>query len=238
METGGMDRSALAGVRVLRTLPEAGVQRLLRASTPLEPRSGASIFVQGDRADALYAVTGGEGHVRIGAGDRRSKSLMFEVFRAGEIFGELGVLEGSTRTADAVTEGRVRLLRISGAAFMSVLAEFPELGLALCQVLSERLRRTSILLQDATFETLEVRLARQILYLAGLDGRRTDQGLRLGGRFRQSDLADLLGATTRSIITILNAWRAAGLVNFDATAAQLTILRENELRSLVEGEAR
>lgn len=231
-----MDQNPLTGVRVFRALAEDGLQRLSRGATPLEPRSGASIFVQGDRADAVYAITGGEGHVRIGAGDRRSKSLMFEIFRAGEIFGELGVLEGSTRTADAVTEGRVRLMRIGGSAFLSALGEFPALGLALCQVLSERLRRTSILLQDATFETLEVRLARQILYLASIDGRRTENSVRLGGRFRQSDLADLLGATTRSIITILNAWRAAGLVAFDPAAAQLTILRETELRLLTDTE--
>ena len=228
-----MDQSPLLVIRVFRTLPEAGLLRLARSASPLEPRSGASIFVQGDRADAVYAITGGEGNVRIGAADKRSKSLMFEVFRAGEIFGELGVLEDSTRTADAVTEGRVRLMRIGGAAFLSVLGEFPELGLALCQVLSERLRRTSILLQDASFETLEVRLARQLLYLAAIDGRRTEQGIRLAGRFRQSDLADLLGATTRSIITILNAWRAGDLVSFDPVAAQLTILREDSLRALV-----
>ena len=61
-------------------------------------------------------------------------------------------------------------------------------------------------------ESLEVRLARQVLYLARTDGRNTAQGRQLGGRLRQGDLADLLGATTRSIITILNAWRADGLV--------------------------
>ena len=44
-----------------------------------------------------------------------------------------------------------------------------------------------------------------LLYLAEREGRRTAQGTQLAGRFRQGDLADLLGATTRSIITILNA---------------------------------
>ena len=100
-----------------------------------------------------------------------------------------------------------------------------------------RLRRTSILFRDATFESLEVRLARQLLYLGKREGRRTDQGLQLAGRFRQSDLADLLGATTRSIITILNSWRADGLVIYDAARAQLTLCREAELQKLVGPEA-
>ena len=56
------------------------------------------------------------------------------------------------------------------------------------------------------------------------------------GRFRQSDLADLLGTTTRSIITILNAWRASGIVIYDAEKGLLTIARQKVLDALVSGE--
>jgi Mn-dependent DtxR family transcriptional regulator len=61
--------------------------------------------------------------------------------------------------------------------------------------------------------------------------------LQLAGRFRQSDLADLLGATTRSIITILNAWRASGLVIYDPARAQLTICGEAGLHELAGAAA-
>ena len=122
------------------------------------------------------------------------------------------MIDGGSRTAASVAEGRVRLVKIRGAAFLAALARSPELGEALCRMMAKRLRRTFELFQDATFETLEVRLARQVLYLAARGGRQTPQGLRLADRLRQADLADLLGATTRSIITILNAWRAGGLV--------------------------
>jgi len=224
----------LAGIVVFRGLPEAALQRLWRASTTLEPPSGTRLITQGDKADAVFAVLGGEGHVRIGAADRRGKSLMLAIFRTGDIIGELGVIEDVPRTADALTEGRVRLARVAGPAFMSVIQEYPSLGLSLCRVLSERLRRTSILFEDASFETLEVRLARQLLYLAGQSARQTETGLQLQGRFRQSDLADLLGTTTRSIITILNAWRSLGFLQFDAAAGRLTITQEQQLRALTE----
>ena len=203
----------------------------------LEPRDGARIFAEGDAADAVYAIIGGTGHVRIGALDRSSKGLMIEVFGTGDIFGEIGVIDSSTRSADAIAEGRVRLLRISSRVFLDALHSNAVLGANLCRMLATRLRRTSVLFRDATFESLEVRLARQVLYLAKLEGRRTEQGLQLAGRFRQSDLADLLGATTRSIITILNAWRADGLVIYDAARAQLTLCREEDLQRLVAPDA-
>jgi len=53
-------------------------------------------------------------------------------------------------------------------------------------------------------------------------------------RLRQADLADLLGGTTRSIITILNAWRASGMVIYDTDRALLTVRDIAALRELVE----
>ena len=226
--------SPLSRIRVFENLPEDTLLRLERAGSIIEPRNGAEIFTQDDPADALYAIVGGEGVVRIGAIDRRSKRLMVEVFAAGDIFGEIGVIDGGVRTASAVAEGRVRLMRIGSAVFMAVLGETPQLGIALARMMSARLRRTFALFQDATFETVEVRLARQILYLGTLQGRRTEDGVVLRSRLKQPDLADLLGTTTRSIITVLNAWRASNIVQYDTDRAQVTIRNEAALRALLE----
>jgi CRP-like cAMP-binding protein len=161
---------------------------------------------------------------------------MVEVFHAGDIFGEVGVIDGGMRTASAIAEGKIRLVKIRGSAFLAALATSAPLGDALCRMFARRLRRTFELFQDATFETLEVRLARQVLYLAERGARRTDQGLRLSDRLRQGDLADLLGATTRSIITILNAWRAAGFVLYDTDRAFLTVCDSAALRKIIGAE--
>jgi CRP/FNR family transcriptional regulator, cyclic AMP receptor protein len=225
---------SLASVNVFKGMTNAELSRLERGSLILEPRDGAAICDQGDPSDSVYAISGGDGHIRIGAMDRHSKALMVEVLRAGEIFGEIGVFDGSPRTATAVAEGRVRLVKIPGATFLAALASCPTLGEALCRMLAHRLRRTYELFQDAAFETLEVRLARQVLYLAASEGRATQQGLRLTHRLRQADLADLLGATTRSIITILNAWRTAGLVVYDTDRALLTVKDIVAMRAIVE----
>jgi CRP-like cAMP-binding protein len=222
--------TALLVVPTFQGIDPAELDRVEAQSRIVEPRDGSRIFAEGDPADAVFAIIGGSGHVRIGAVDRGSKGLMIEVFRTGGIFGEIGVLDGNTRSADAIAEGRVRLLRISCRVFRDLLHSNAQLGENLSIEFAHRLRRTSNLFRDATFESLEVRLAKQVLYLGSREGRRTEHGLMLAGRFRQSDLADLLGATTRSIITILNSWRADGLVIYDPARAQLTLCNEDELR--------
>jgi len=229
--------SLLAAVTAFVNLEHAARAKLECGSLVSEPRDGAEVFSQGDTSDAVYAIVGGNGHVRIGAIDRRSKSLMVELFHTGDIFGEIGVIDGGSRSATAVVEGRVRLVRIPGAAFLSALSQDPSLGEALCRSLAERLRRTFELFQDASFERLEVRLARQLLYLADREGSNTAQGIRLARRLRQDDLADLLGATTRSIITILNTWRAAGVVLYDTHRAIVTLSDARALRAIVQQTA-
>jgi CRP/FNR family cyclic AMP-dependent transcriptional regulator len=214
---------SLASVTVFNSLTGEQLALLESSSIRLDLRDGTTVFTQGEPADSVYAVVAGDGNIRIGSIDRNSKALMVEIFRAGEIFGEMGVIERDVRSASAVVEGRVQLMKIRDQAFLAALANWPSLSVALCRMLAKRLRRTYELLQDATFETIQIRLARQILYLAVSNGRETPQGVRLANRFRQNDLADLLGTTTRSIITILNAWRAAGLVSYDTDRAILTV---------------
>jgi CRP/FNR family cyclic AMP-dependent transcriptional regulator len=226
--------SPLVKVRLFEHLPPRALSRLEQGGTALEPHHDTELFRQGDPADAVYVIVSGEGAVHLGSIDRNTKRLMVEVFTAGEVFGEIGVLDPGPRTADAKVEGRVRLLRIGTTTFMAVLNETPELGVALACLLAKRLRRTYALLQDAAFEHLHVRLARQLLYLAKRQGRRTPEGIVLAGRLTQPDLADLLGATPRSIITILSDWRKRDVVHYDAARARLTICDEPHLQGLIQ----
>lgn len=234
-QAGGVILQALADVRLFDGVDAATLDRIESRSRTFESRDKARIFSQSTPADAVYAILVG-GRVRIGTAGRGNKNLMVEVLGAGDVFGEVGVLDGGTRSADAFAEGRVRLMRISASVFLDALGESPRLGFNLSRMLAARLRRTFTLFEDATFETVEARFARQILYLARRDGRTTEQGMQLAGRFRQGDLADLLGTTNRSIITILNAWRTDGLVAYDTVRARLTITDEAGLMARIAAE--
>ena len=165
--------SLLTSVAAFAGLDPTERDRLERAGTVSEPRDGTTVFDQGDPGNAIYAIVGGDGHVRIGTINRRSKSRMVEIFRVGDTFGEIGVIDSGVRSAAAVAEGRVRLLRIPAPIFLQALARNPSLGEALCRSLAQRLRRTFSLFQDASFKRWSKRLARQVLYLADREGRRT-----------------------------------------------------------------
>ncbi len=222
----------LGGITLFKTMPLPLLRKLEEGAALIEPANNTRLFVQADPADAVYVIIAGDGQVRVGASDRNGKSLMIEVFALGDLFGEIAVIDGSKRTAEALVQGRVKLLRIPGGLFLDVLGNSPELGIALCRTMANRLRRTFVLLQSASFEPLECRLARQLIYLADLSGKRLEQGIRLDGRYRQSDLADLLGVTPRSIITLFNAWRASEILEYDGSRGVVILRNEGALRAL------
>src|ERR1700733_15873674 len=128
---------SLSAVTVLKNMSVEALSRMEAGGTILEPRDGATMFAQGDPADAVFAIIAGDGHVRVGSVDRHSKALMVEVFRAGEIFGEIGVIDGGVRTATAAAAGRLRLMKIRQTAFLAALANYPTIGEALCRMMAQ-----------------------------------------------------------------------------------------------------
>ncbi|MGA8990015.1 MAG: cyclic nucleotide-binding domain-containing protein, partial [Rhodoplanes sp.] len=64
--------------------------------------AGQTLFVKGDPGDALYGVR--RGQIRIETGTTAGERLTIEVFGAGDLFGEIAVLDGRPRTADAVAQ--------------------------------------------------------------------------------------------------------------------------------------
>ena len=116
---------SLASVTMFNGMNQKELSQIEQGSLILEPHDSVTLFAQGDPADAVYAIIAGDGHVRIGAIDRRSKALMVEVFRIGDIFGEIGVFDGGVRTAGAVAQGSVKLVKIHRTAFLSALERCP-----------------------------------------------------------------------------------------------------------------
>jgi CRP/FNR family cyclic AMP-dependent transcriptional regulator len=223
--------SRFAGAAIFEGIRAADLAPVLGQIRVREYRGDEVIFSRGDAGDYAFLVT--SGFVRVGTIGENGKRITVEIFKEGEMVGEVAVIDSSPRTADATAMGVAKLAAIPGSAFRELLQRSPTFSLNLLRLMASRLRRTYSLFEDASLSDLEHRLAKQVLYLIGL-GAAGDRRVRIYSRLHQADLADLLGATPRSIITILNKWRADGLADFDGRTAQLTVLDLERFRSLVD----
>jgi CRP/FNR family transcriptional regulator, cyclic AMP receptor protein len=225
----------LVEIPLFSGVPRESACRLLESGQPRSYLDGGVIFERKDEARYVYIVLNGRVHISTEAArdkDREPKRMTVEIFKSEDLFGELGVIDNSPRTATATAKGATQVAALNGAVFRELMQNSPIFSVNLVRLIAARLRHTYLLLEDASLLSLEHRLARQVIYLLGF-GASGEPQVRLYSRFNQGDLANLLGTTRRSIIDILNKWRAEGLADFDGRTAQLTILNLQRFRALL-----
>jgi CRP/FNR family cyclic AMP-dependent transcriptional regulator len=144
-------------------LPVGHIERLSNYATSRTYSRGATIFIKGDPGTSLFAVCSGT--VRIGVPSPDGRDAVFNLVKPGEIFGEIALLDGRPRTADATAMTDCELMVIDRRDFVGLLQSQPEIALKLIEVLCARLRHTSEQVEDVLFLDLSGRLAKLLLRL-------------------------------------------------------------------------
>ncbi len=188
--------------------------------------AGEIIFHEGDAGMALYIIEKGE--VKIVLGSAEGKEVVLSLLGPGDFFGDLALLDGEPRSADAVAMETSELLILQRQDFLRFVAEQPHVAVNFMAVLSRRLRRVDQLVHDAAFLDVRTRLVRRLLDLAQTRGQAGPQGVVIASRLTQSDLANMVGATRESINKWLGYCAEKGLVRHDR--GRLTLLDIERLR--------
>ena len=102
--------------------------------------AGDSIFLMGELQDSMFAVLDGE--VRISIPSVDGKELILAIVYAGEVFGEIAMLDGKPRSADATALTACTLAVLDRRDVLAALDRNPGAWLGFVEVLCSRLRYT------------------------------------------------------------------------------------------------
>jgi CRP-like cAMP-binding protein len=186
---------------------------------------GEMLFARGDLGDGIYVVR--QGRIRLAIATSEGKELSFQVAGPGDMFGEIAVLDGRPRSAEAVALTAAVCLALDRRDFQRLRAGRPAITEAVIAFLCRRLRDVSDKLETIALYPLETRVARFLA--AALRGREEGRGrLALELQFSQGELALLLGASRQKINAALGALEAAGAIK--RTQDRLFCDREHLIR--------
>ncbi|CAL78980.1 putative transcriptional regulator with a cAMP binding domain, Crp family [Bradyrhizobium sp. ORS 278] len=206
--------------------PEA-LDQLCRYAKPTTLKRGATIFSKGDPGSSLYAVISGTVKISVSSPDGRNAIL--NLISAGEIFGEVAVLDGRERTADATANTNCEILVIDRREFLPFVKSQPVLAMKFIELLCDRLRWTSDQVEQVILQDLPRRLASALLGLT--EKQKVDSSNRTIA-ITQQEISEMVGMTRESINKQLRAWAARDWVRLEHGA--IVLLNPEPLRGLAD----
>jgi CRP/FNR family transcriptional regulator, cyclic AMP receptor protein len=190
--------------------------------------AGDTIFLMGASGDSMMAVL--DGNVRISVPSPEGKEIVLAIIQPGEVFGEIAVLDGKERTAEATAMTDCTLAVLERRDVMAFLESNPTGWPRLVDLLCARLRHSDRQIAEMAFLQLPVRLAKALLRMAdvavGLAGARAGARIRL----TQRELGNIVGMTRESVNKCLREWQRKGIIRVDDNA--IVIVKRDELEEV------
>jgi CRP/FNR family cyclic AMP-dependent transcriptional regulator len=209
-----VDPGILASIPIFEGL---SCEQLGRLSGLLHARTypaGATVISMEQPGEAAYVVLDGTVKIRLEQHD--GTELLLGIMRAGEIVGEMSLIDDLGRSASVVTMEESFIAAMPRSVFWECLRTMPGMTYNLVGILSRRLRLANAQVQSLADHDVTGRVARQLLALAEEFGEDDPAGgVRIPIRLTQSDIAALVSASRVRVNQILVENRRLGLLSVD-----------------------
>ena len=193
--------------------------------------AGEEIYAKGSLGQSMMAVL--RGTAKMTSVSSEGKEVVLNIMHPGEIFGEIALLDGGERSADAVAMADCEILVLHRRDFMPILEKRADICLILLRILCQRLRQTSEQVEDVLFRHLESRVAKALLHLAESTTLHGVPGSTVELHVSQRELGSIASGSRESVNKILQSWHKAGWIelgkgtimirNLDAIAHLVTL---------------
>ena len=192
----GMTLDALRSVPLFASLDDTAARHLRSLLLVRNVTSGTAIFRAGDTDDSLCLIE--SGRVRISITNEEGKRLVLAELAEGDFFGEMALIDGEPRSADATAIGDVRLAVLSREDFLSFVRSNPDVAMEMISAVSHRLRSTDELLRRRVSRNFNEEEDAQKTFAS----RMADMIAEFGGSWK------FIGASVTLLMSwmILNTW--------------------------------
>jgi CRP/FNR family cyclic AMP-dependent transcriptional regulator len=203
----------LEEVSIFESLSEKELSELIACSQLMTFKKDDVIIFESQEGNSVYVIL--EGMVKICRTNEEYKEVILAILGEKEFFGEMSVLDGATRSADAVALSRVRVLRIDGKVFLEFIEKHPKLALSLLRELVTRLRKTDSQIKSISLADAVGKVASVIVRLAHDVGRVRKGRVEIENFASQQEIANYAATSRETISRVLTMFEREGLIERD-----------------------
>jgi CRP/FNR family transcriptional regulator, cyclic AMP receptor protein len=157
-----MTIDTLRHVPLFESLDDEAARRLCQLLESIDCNAKTFLFRAGDEGDAMYLIE--QGKVRICVQGTDGHEVTLAELGRGDFFGEMALLDGPRRSADAIVAEDARLAVLSREHFLSFVHSTPDIALEMLTALANRLRHTDELLRRSATRNVNVEEAAQLTF--------------------------------------------------------------------------
>jgi CRP-like cAMP-binding protein len=171
------------------------------------------VFGQDDAGDAMFIIA--KGRVKVVLYGESGKEVTLSVFKQGDFFGEMSLLDDLPRSANVVTLEPASLLILKREAFRRHLQENPTTAFNVMAELCRRLRKADEIISNLALLDVYGRVARVLMQLAETDGEPVEGGILIRKRPTQQDIASMVSTSRETVSRALSEFQRRGLLEMD-----------------------
>ncbi len=214
-----ISKEVIKTIPMFSSLSDSEIADLGSSLRLMSLKNGQTLFHKGDEGTALYIVK--RGRIKIVLSSSVGDEIIVTLFSDGEFFGEMAILDGDPRSADAIAIGATEVFVLRRNDFLSFLQHNKNAIQSVLSLLTRRLRTTDELLEDTCFLSISARLRKKLVELSKTYGREVADGVQLELSLTQKELGDMIGATRESINKELRILRQKDLISKDGNKIKL-----------------
>jgi CRP/FNR family transcriptional regulator, cyclic AMP receptor protein len=203
-------KTFLAGVPLFKGAPERALEVAASVIQPRVYEPETVIFQEGDKGEALYILT--EGMVKLSKVDLGGYEKTLTILQPPEFFGEMALLGNTTRSATAISLGRIHTYLLYADDFNKLIQTYPTVSLNLTTTLAQRLRGMDDEAQILSYKDAQGRVAFVLLrlYRSGVIELGKD-GFAIV-KLTHQDLANLAGTSRETVTRALKVLETEGVI--------------------------
>jgi CRP/FNR family transcriptional regulator, cyclic AMP receptor protein len=205
-----MRRDLLKRVSIFRDLDDnalASIEKLLIEKRYLKD---SVIVGQKDAGDALFVLA--EGRVKVSLYGPGGREVILSIFKPGDFFGEMSILDNQPRSASVIAIEDSTLLILERSAFHRHMESNPKIALAVLAEMSRRLRQADSIIGNLALLDVYGRVARYLRDLAKKEGEPSDGGIAVRERPTQAEIAAMIGTSRETVSRALSDFQRRGFL--------------------------
>lgn len=221
-----MDLSVLRTIPLFSELNDDELSQISKFAVRQYYKKDNMVLIEEEVGSTMFVIL--NGRVKISRISDEGREVILSILCDGDFFGEMSILDGQTRSANAVTLEDTELLIIRREDFLTVLYDYPQIAINLLKELAHRLRRSDSQIKSLSLQNALGKVASTLLRIADDPGTIKQGQVEISQLPPQQDLANMAGTSRETISRVIKSLSQLGYVRKEGS--KLIIIDYNRFR--------